>query len=339
MEILKPPKSKIFLFILLVWTGLTFAQSELQLVNIGDFTTTNGSIIKDCKVGFRTMGKLSHDKSNVILWPSWFDGTSENIINNSIFPNIVDTTKFYIIVVDALANGISSSPSNTVDFPEVSIRDMVNSQYNLLVNHLNIDHLYAILGASMGGMQTFEWLVAYPDFMDKAIPIIGTPKQSFYDIFVWQTQADLIIDAGLNEEDVDFAMRRAYDICYMNAYTPSYFVRKYSPDGIMAFRDRYYGRMMNSKDYLAQLNAMIQHDIYKSSKNNPGSIKNVIKADVLIIIAQQDHLVNPTSSIALSKLLDCPLVELTGDCGHVALWCEIEQIKQATFSFLKCEIK
>ncbi len=324
-----------FLFILLFWTNLTFAQSDLQLVNIGDFTTTDGNIIKDCKVGYRTMGKLNHDKSNVILWPTWLDGTSEDIINSSIFPNIIDTTGFYIIVVDALTDGISSSPSNTADFPEVSIRDMVNSQYDLLVNHLNIDHLYAVLGVSMGGMQTFEWLVAYPDFMDKAIPIIGTPKQSFYDILVWQTQADLIMDAGLNKQDVDFAMKRAYDICYMNLYTPSYFVRKYSPDGIKAFRNRQYVHMMNSKDYLAQLNAMIQHDIYKSSKSNPDNIKNFVKADILIIIAQQDHIVNPTSSIAFSKLLDCALVELTGDCGHVAPWCEIEQVKKATFSFLK----
>jgi homoserine O-acetyltransferase len=324
-----------FLFIVLFWTSLTFAQSELQLVNIGDFTTTNGSIIKDCKVGYRTIGKLNPDKSNVLLWPSWFDGTSENIINNSIFPNIVDTSAFYIIVVDALADGISSSPSNTVDFPDISIRDMVNSQYSLLINHLNINHLYAVLGASMGGMQTFEWLVAYPDFMDKAISIIGTPKQSFYDIFVWQTQADLIIYAGLNQEDINFAMKRAYDVCYMNAYSPSYYVRKYTPDGVEAFRNRRYSHMMNSSDYLAQLNAMIQHDIYKSSHSNPDNIKNVIKADILIIVAQQDHLVNPASSIAFSKLLDCQLVELTGDCGHVALWCEIEQVKEATFSFLK----
>ena len=321
------------LLILLFCTNLTFAQSELQLVNIGDFTTTNGSIIEDCKIGYRTVGKLNSDSSNVILWPSWFDGTSESIVKPYNLPAWIDSTGFYIIVVDALADGISSSPSNTVDFPEITIRDMVNSQYELLVNHLNIDHIYAVLGISMGGLQVFEWMVAYPDFMDKAIPIIGTPKSSSYDLFVWQTQADMINDAGSDENAIKLAMRRVYDICYMNCYTPSYFIRKVKPEEMNNWRN--YNRIMNSKDYLAQLEAMIKHDIYKSASIEMENITNVVKTDVLIIVALQDHLVNPVSSIAFAKQLDYTLVELTGDCGHIAVWCEANKIKEATSSFLK----
>lgn len=320
------------LLILLFWTNLTFAQPGLQLVNIGDFTTTNGSIIKDCKIGYRTVGKLNSDSSNIILWPSWFDGTSESIVKNNL-PKWIDSTDFYIIVVDALADGISSSPSNTVNFPEITIRDMINSQYELLVNHLNMDHVYAVLGISMGGMQVFEWMVAYPDFMDKAIPIIGTPELSSYDIFVWQTQADIINEAGSDEEDINLAMKRAYDVCYMNCYTPSYFVRKVKPEEMNDWRN--YTRIMNSKDYLAQLVAMIKHDIYKSASVDLENISDVIKTDALIIVALQDHLVNPISSIAFAKQLDYTLVELTGDCGHIAVWCEANKIKEATSSFLR----
>ena len=321
------------LLILLFWTNLTFAQPGLQLVNIGDFTTTNGSIIKDCKIGYRTVGKLNSDSSNVILWPSWFDGTSESIVKPYNLPAWIDSTGFYIIVVDALADGISSSPSNTVDFPEITIRDMVNSQYELLVNHLNIDHIYAVLGISMGGIQVFEWMVAYPDFMDKAIPIIGTPKSSSYDLFVWQTQADMINEAGTDEEDINLAMRRVYDICYMNCYTPSYFIRKVKPEEMNNWRN--YTNIMNSKDYLAQLVAMIKHDIYKNASSDLENISNVVKTDALIIVALQDHLVNPVSSIAFAKQLDYTLVELTGDCGHIAVWCEANKIKEATSSFLR----
>jgi len=320
------------MFVLLFSTNLIFAQSELKLVSIGDFTTTNGSIIEDCKIGYRTIGKLNSDSSNVILWPSWFDGTSESIVKNNL-PNWIDSTGFYIIVVDALADGISSSPSNTVDFPEITIRDMVNSQYELLVDHLNLDHIYAVLGISMGGMQVFEWMVAYPDFMDKAIPIIGTPKQSSYDLFVWQTQADMINEAGSNEEDINLAMRRVYDICYMNCYTPAYFIRKVMPEEMNNWRN--YKRIMNSKDYLAQSVAMIKHDIYKSASIEMENISNVVKTDALIIVALQDHLVNPVSSIAFAKQLDFKLIELTGDCGHIAVWCESNKIKEATSSFLK----
>ena len=320
------------MFVLLFWTNLTFAQSELKLVSIGDFTTTNGSIIEDCKIGYRTIGKLNSDSSNVILWPSWFDGTSESIVKNNL-PKWIDSTGFYIIVVDALADGISSSPSNTVDFPEITIRDMVNSQYELLVNNLDIDHVYALVGISMGGMQVFEWMVAYPDFMDKAIPIIGTPKQSSYDLFVWQTQADMINEAGSDEHDINLVMKRVYDVCYMNCYTPSWFIRQVKPEDMNNWRN--FSDIMDSKDYLAQLVAMIKHDIYKSASSDPENISNVVMADALIIVALQDHLVNPVSSIAFAKQLDFKLIELTGDCGHIAVWCEANKIKEAISSFIK----
>ena len=327
---------KNFLFFnLLIWASYSFAQTDFQLVNIGDFTTTDGNVIKDCKVGYTTVGKLNSDKSNVVLWPTWFGGSSESIVSSGQLYNTLDTTGLYVVVVDALTVGISSSPSNTPDFPKVSIRDMVNSQHDLLVNHLSINHLYVVMSFSMGAMQTFEWIIAYPEFMDKAIPMLGTPKQSFYDVLLWQTQADLIIEADKDEEGIDFALKRAYDILYMNIFTPSFFIRTQSPDSLEAYRNGMHSNMINSKDYLAQVNAMIHHDIYKSSNINPENIKNVVKADVLIIINQQDHAVNPTSSIAFSKVLGCGLVELTSDYGHMAFSYEDKKVKKAVSDFLE----
>ncbi|MDH5598848.1 MAG: alpha/beta fold hydrolase [Cyclobacteriaceae bacterium] len=307
-----------------------FAQTEQQLIHIGDFFTTEGKIIKDCKVGFRTVGKQNADKSNVVLWPTWFGGSSADIISGSL-TNLIDTTGLYIIVVDALTNGISSSPSNTPNFPIISIRDMVNSQHILLTKHLDIHHLKAVIGISMGGMQAFEWMVAYPRFMEKIIPIVGSPKQSFYDKLVWQTMADLINN---NQSDQEFSYHKAHSILLMNLYTPSYMASHFHPDSLNNFLSNSFQGLIHPEDYLGGLYAMIHHDIYKSTNINPEKIKKIIQAKVLIIVGLQDHLVNPISSIHLAELSGIQVLRLESDCGHMVPSCESEKIRTAIDSFM-----
>ena len=101
---------------LLIWASYSFAQTDLQLVNIGDFTTTDGNVIKDCKVGYKTVGKLNPDKSNVVLVPTWFTASSESIVSSGDLYNILDTTGLFVVIVDALTSGISSSPSTHLIF-------------------------------------------------------------------------------------------------------------------------------------------------------------------------------------------------------------------------------
>lgn len=313
----------------------SYAQPDLQIANIGDLWTKNGDIIKDCEVAYRTVGKLNADKNNAVLWPTWFTGTSASICNQGFVHQIIDTTGLFIVVVDALTNGVSSSPSNCPEFPDITIRDMVNSQYELLVNHLNIDHLYAVMGISMGGMQTYEWLVAYPDFMTKAIPIVGSPKPSSYDLLVLNTMADLISEAEQDQERLDFAYKRAHNILLMNGWTPSFFTNNHDPDSLENFLNSQYSLLINSEDYLGGLRAMIQNDIYKSISVEKNDIANKIEAELLIISATKDHLVNPVSSIELAQNLNAELLTLDGNCGHVAFICEADKIKKAITEFLK----
>ena len=133
-----------------------------QLATLGDFKLENGAIINDCQVGYRTYGQLNAAKSNGILFPSWYGGTSK-MIEQMVRPwRNVDTNKYCLIIVDALGDGVTTSPSNSVkqhgaDFPSFSIRDMVTSEYQLLNTKFGIKHLHAVMGISMGGFQTFQW--------------------------------------------------------------------------------------------------------------------------------------------------------------------------------------
>jgi homoserine O-acetyltransferase/O-succinyltransferase len=181
-----------------ILSSLAFAEDPQQQVgSLADFKLESGQVIRDCHIGYRTFGQLNPQKSNIVIVPTWATGTTAQMAGQFGPGKLVDTTKYYAIALDALGNGISSSPSNSslqphMKFPKFTIRDMVNSQHQLLTEVLGISHVKAVIGVSMGGMQTFQWLVAYPDFMEKAIPIVGSPRLASYDLLFWQTEQDAI---------------------------------------------------------------------------------------------------------------------------------------------------
>ena len=102
---------KILLIVFVCFANKLNAQCVPKTVSLGNFKTVSGKEIKNCIIGYSTLGKLNAQKNNVVLWPTWFTGKSEEICTQ-IAPLLMDTAALFIIVVDALGNGISSSPSN-----------------------------------------------------------------------------------------------------------------------------------------------------------------------------------------------------------------------------------
>ena len=98
-----------------------------------------------------------------------------------------DTNKYFIICSNVLGSckgttGPSSVNPKTgkkfgLDFPIISVSDMVNVQKHL-IDHFGIDQLLSVAGGSMGGMQALEWLTAYPDKLRSAIVIATAVKHS-----------------------------------------------------------------------------------------------------------------------------------------------------------------
>ena len=93
--------------------GESSSAPELKFADLGDFKLESGAVIRDCRIGYHTLGKLNDDKSNVVLWPTWFTGSSKQLIALVGRDGYADPTHSYVILVDALGNGVSSSPSNS----------------------------------------------------------------------------------------------------------------------------------------------------------------------------------------------------------------------------------
>ncbi len=326
----------------------TLAAQEIKFAPLGDFRLEGGETIRDLHLGYRTVGTLNAERSNAILWPTWFSGTSAQLLQYAGPGKLLDTSKYFVIFVDALGDGVTTSPSTSVtqprmNFPKFTIRDMVNAEYKLATDRLGLKHLHAVMGISMGGFQTFEWMVAYPDFMDKAIAIVGTPRLAASDLLLATAEEHAIeADAAWNNGNYvstpAAGMRVVADLHTMNLRTPEYLAAHVPPDQFADFLKRAEESTMHSfdaNDWLRQLQAAKAQDISRHFGGSMEKAAAAVRAQVLIIVATQDHMVNPAPPLAFAKLIHAQTLELTSDCGHLSNGCEAAKMNPVVQQFLE----
>lgn len=317
------------------------AQSEQKFADLGDFKLESGESIRDCRLGYRTFGTLNADQSNAVLFPTWFGGTSEQLAGNFGQGKMVDDTKFFVIAVDAIGNGVSSSPSNSKrqsneQFPHFTIRDMVNAEYHLVRRTFGIKKLRAVMGISMGGMQTFEWMVAYPEMMERAIPIVGTTHQTAYDLLLWSTELKAIEEERKLDTSDNAGAALIARIHALALYTPAYRNSSTPPHEFQAFiqkEEQGYLKTFKADDWAAQLKAMMAHDISKQL-GSMAKAAEAVKARTLVVISRQDMMVNPAPAAEFAKLLKAEILEVTSTCGHVFSACDGARVNAAVTQFL-----
>ncbi len=322
----------------------TVSAQEQQFANVGDIQLQNGEVLRDCRVGYRTYGKLNAAKSNAILFPTWAGGTTEQLHDAIVKDKFADPATYFVITVDALSNGISSSPSNSqvqprMQFPRITVRDMVETQHELLTRILDIHHLKAVMGISMGGMQTFQWIVAYPDFLDKAIPIVGSPRLAPYDLVLWQTQIDAIMnDAAWNGGNYAKNPSRAAEVEFGDLFltSPENFNRSTNREKTlqMLAAASSTNQGLDANDKIRQSQAMMALDVSQPFGGSMQKAAAAVKAKVFVISSKNDLTVTPQPAIDFAHLLNARLLILDDDCGHQAPGCESKTIVPAIAAFL-----
>lgn len=335
----------LFAFLLVVLPS--FAQSDeagkQRFADLGTCKLASGQQIEQCRLGYRTWGTLNADRSNAILWPTWFSGNSADIAQFVGADKAIDPARYFIIVADSLGNGISSSPSNSTTqhgtaFPAFTTRDMVNAEYRLVTETLHLKHLHAVVGISMGGMQTFEWTVNYPEMMDVAIPIVGSTKLTGYDLLLWNAEEDALKtdpawQGGHYTQKP--AMGEVETIHQMNLTTPAHYARENPPAKYAAVHAKYFSQGIlpfDANDWLSQLEAMIHHDVAHGGSMQEAAKK--VEAKVLVVVAAQDHMVNPKPAFDFAQMIGAKTLVLESDCGHRSTGCETDKLFPAIRNFL-----
>jgi len=311
------------------------SEAPQQFANFGDFKLQSGAVIHDFRLGYRTAGRLNSTKSNAILWAAYLGARSEDLREYAGPGNIADTSKYFVILVDAIGNGVSASPSNSktqgrMQFPRFTIRDMVESEHRLLTDVMHISHLHAVMGFSMGGMQTFEWVTAYPDFMDLGVPMNGSPQSTSYDKLLWAAEMDALeLDPNWKDGNGTGPMTQGFalynEIASMNLTSPSRRVSQTSPKDFGAFlaetRKSSTGDARVVCDAIRQRQAIEALDIPGEYGETLEQAARRTRAKLFVVLTLQDHIVNPGPARTFANAIGAPVLTLDSPCGHLSLDC------------------
>ncbi len=170
---------------------------------LGDTVLQSGETLRDAKIAYKTHGRLAADRSNAILYPTPYSAQHGDIEWLIGAGKALDPDKYFIIVLDQLGNGLSSSPSNTPPpqdhsrFPAITNQDNVAAQFRLVTEKFGIDKIALVVGWSMGAQQTFQWAVSHPDMVERIAPSCGTARTTPHNaVFLEGLRATLTLDAA-----------------------------------------------------------------------------------------------------------------------------------------------
>ena len=156
---------------------------------VKDFKFKSGETLPELKLHYRTIGTPTKDSAGVVrnavlimhgtggTGAQFFTGQFANVLFGP--GQLLDGTKYFIILPDAIGHGGSSKPSDGLrtKFPHYTYDDMVLAQYKVITEKLGVNHLRLVMGTSMGGMHSWVWGETYPDFMDALMPLASAPVE------------------------------------------------------------------------------------------------------------------------------------------------------------------
>jgi homoserine O-acetyltransferase/O-succinyltransferase len=287
---------------------------------IKNFRFGSGETIPELKLHYLTLGKPHRDAAghtdNVVLLLHGTGGDAHSLLN-PVFSDVLfgpgqllDITRYYIILPDDIGHGESSKPSDglRMHFPHYDYDDMVASQHAMLMDGLHVDHLRLILGTSMGCMQSFVWGETYPSFSDALAPFACLPVEIAGRNRMFRYMAMQMIRNDPAWKNGDYTtepmegLRGANDLILIAGSAPL-FMQKHYPTrtSAEAYVDHTLASLIahtDANDFLYYVNA--------SRNYNPEPKLSTITAPVLWINSVDDFINPPELGIAQKLVTKMP---------------------------------
>jgi len=309
----------------------------------GEVVLENGKVLKGVEIAFRTWGSPENAAEHAILICHALTGSADV---EAWWPNIIgegktfDPARDYIICANILGScygttgPVSHNPGTgsryQADFPNVSVRDMVELE-RILLDELGVEHIELVTGPSLGGMQALEWALMYPERVGSVVPIGVGGRHSAWCIGISEAQrAAIATDPNWNDGYYSYesppvqglAAARMMAVCTYRSWQS--FDERFGRD--LRAKDHYQvqsylrhqGAKINDRfdanTYVTLTHAMHTHDLARRRGDYPGVLRK-IEQPTLVVSVSSDALYPPAEQAHLAELIPNAQYEIL-DCAH-----------------------